>query len=353
MSGHNAERVTFANCHEGDAVNRRNATGGTAATTAAVFGEVLKHHREAAGLTQEALAHKVPCDRSHVARVEAGTRVPQDTFAKACDELLDAGGMLLRLWARIDWYPEAEHPDWFERRAELDAEAVTLREYQAQVMPGLLQTEEYAWALFSSIASDDEVEKLVRARLSRQQRFLAPGGPLYVAVLDESCLRNAVGSAAVMRSQCAHLLEVGQRSNMRIQVAPAALSGLIRPKTSMSLITLPDGDQWVYSESLDRGHLNDDPTVYARHGQTYDVLRADALSARDSAALISDVMEGYGDHGQTRPQRGDLDKEQLQRRQRRQLHRSGAHLDEEQLQRPRRRQLHRSSPRYPRPRPRT
>ncbi|KPC65987.1 helix-turn-helix domain-containing protein [Streptomyces chattanoogensis] len=314
-------------------MNRRNATGGTAATTAAVFGEVLKHHREAAGLTQDALARKVPCDRSHVARVEAGGRVPQDTFAKACDELLGTGGVLLRLWARIDWYPEVEHPDWFERRAEMDAEAVAVRAYQTQVVPGLLQTEEYAWAMFSSIASGDELEKLVRARLSRQQRFLTPDGPLYVAVLDESCLRNVVGNAAVMHGQCAHLLEVGQRSNMRIQVAPAALPGIIRPKTSMSLITLPDGGQWAYSESLDRGHLNDDPAVYARHSQTYDVLRADALSARESAALISDVVEGYGHHGQTRSQRGDLDKEQLQR--------------------PRRRRLHRGGPRYPRPRPRT
>ncbi|ARF56749.1 transcriptional regulator [Streptomyces gilvosporeus] len=319
-----------------------------------MFGEVLKHHREAAGLTQEALARKVPCDRSHVARVEAGARVPQDTFAKACDELLGTGGVLLRLWGRIDWYPEVEHPDWFERRAEMDAEAVALREYQAQVMPGLLQTADYAQALFARrLASVEEVEQRVRARLSRQQRFLDQDGPLYLAVLDESCLRNVVGSAAVMRDLCAHLLTVGRHPNIRVQVVPADRPELDRPDTSMSLIKLPDGHEWVYSESLDQGHFNDDPAVYARHSRTYDVLRADALSARDSAALISDLMEGYGDHARARSECGNVEEEQLQRRQRRQLHRSGAHLDEEQLQRPRRRQLHRNSPRYPRPRPRT
>ncbi|WSV51859.1 helix-turn-helix transcriptional regulator [Streptomyces decoyicus] len=63
-----------------------------------MFGEVLKHFREAAGFTQEELSNKIPCDRSQVARVEAGTRVPQDTFAKQCDELLGTGGVLLRLW---------------------------------------------------------------------------------------------------------------------------------------------------------------------------------------------------------------------------------------------------------------
>ncbi|MGW2025628.1 helix-turn-helix domain-containing protein [Streptomyces decoyicus] len=317
-----------------------------------MFGEVLRHFREAAGFTQAGLSNKIPCDRSQVARVEAGTRVPQDTFAKQCDELLGTGGVLLRLWGRIDWYPEVQHPDWFERRAEMDAKAVALREYQEQVMPGLLQTPDYAHALFSQIASGDEVEERVRARMSRQPRFLVDGGPLYVAVLDETCLRSAVGSPGVMHDQCAHLLRVAQRPNIRIQVAPAEAFGLVRPRTSMSLIELAS-ERWVYSESLDRGHFNNDPAAYVRHSQAYDVLRADALSAPESAALIGDFMEGYGDHGQAPADHSDMDQEQLQRPRRRGLHRSGVHLDEEQLQRKQRRQLHRSSPRYPRRRPRS
>ncbi|MFJ8674358.1 Scr1 family TA system antitoxin-like transcriptional regulator [Streptomyces sp. NPDC093589] len=308
-------------------MSRRNATGERqGATNAAVFGEVLKHFRQAARLTQDGLASKIPCDRSHVARIEGGKRVPQDTFAKTCDDILGTGGVLIRMWGRIDWYPEVEHPDWFQRRADMDAEAVALREYQAQVMPGLLQTEGYAWALFSDIASGEDAEARVRARLSRQQRFLVTDGPLYVAVLDESCLRNVVGGAAVMREQCAHLLAVGQRPNIRIQVAPAACAGLVRPKTSMSLITLPEGEQWVYSESLNSGHFSDDPAVCTRQLQAYDVLRADALSARESAALISDAMEGYGHDGQASAERGDVDQEHLQRKQRRRLRRGGPRI---------------------------
>ncbi|MFE2459547.1 Scr1 family TA system antitoxin-like transcriptional regulator [Streptomyces sp. NPDC059402] len=299
-------------------MGRRNA-GGPGASTAAVFGEVLRHFREAAGLTQEGLAGRIPCDRSHIARVEAGTRVPQDTFAKTCDELLGTGGVLGRLWGRIDWYPEVEHPDWFRRRADMDAEAVALREYQERVIPGLLQTEEYARALFSRLVSGDVLEERVRARLSRQQRLWCDDGPLYVVVLDESCLRNVMDGYGIMRDQCAHLLRIGRRPNVRIQVALADRPGLLRPSGSMSLIRLPDGHEWVYSESLDRGHFNDDPAVYARHSQTYDVLRADAMSAPESAAVISDAMGRYEQHGQARPERGDLDQEQPQRRQRRQL----------------------------------
>lgn len=313
-------------------MNRRNAATGTAATGAAAFGEVLRHYREAAYVTQEALATRIPCDRSLVARVEAGTRVPQDTFAKACDELLGTGGVLQRLWARVDWYPEVEHPDWFQRRAEMDAEAVALHEYQTLVVPGLLQTEDYARALFSQIASGEEVEDHVRARLSRQQRFLASDGPLYIAVLDESCLRNVVGSPAVMRDQCAHLLRVGRLPNIRVHIVPAASVKPVRPTVSMSLITLPDGHRWVYSESLDHGHFSDDPAINERHSRSYDLLRADVPSAQESAALISETLGGYEHHEKGCPQHGDMAQKQLQRKQRR--------------------QLRRNSPRYPRRRSR-
>jgi DNA-binding XRE family transcriptional regulator len=315
-------------------MGRRNGVTGQAATSGAVFGEVLRDARERAGWSQGKLAGEIPCDRSLITRIEAGTRVPDLGFAEACDRLLGTDGLLTRLWHRIDWYPVVEHPDWFRRRAQMDAVAVAVRVFQMQVVPGLLQTEAYARALFARVESDEAVlQERVLARLSRQQRFLSDDGPLLVAVLDESCLRRMIGGPHVMREQCAHLLAVGKRSNIRIQVAPFVFSHLRPPNTSMSLITLPDGHEWAYSESLDRGHFSDDPTVIARHARTYDLLRADALSARDSAATISEAMEGYGHDDQLRPQRSDLAQEQLQRRQRR--------------------RLHRGSPRYPRHRPHT
>ncbi|MFE4966331.1 Scr1 family TA system antitoxin-like transcriptional regulator [Streptomyces sp. NPDC056660] len=291
-------------------------------TNAEFFGELLRHYREAAFLTQDALAKQIPCDRSLVARVEAGTRVPSDSFAKKCDEVLDTGGVLGRLWGRVDWYPDVEHPDWFQRWVDMEAQAVALYEYEVMVVPGLLQTQDYARALLSRRASGDLLENRVRARLSRQPRFLAEGGPTYIAVLDESCLRHAVGNPAVMRNQCAHLLSVGRLPNIRIHVAPASRFELTPPNTSMLLITLPDGERWIYSESLTRGHFNNDPDAYAEVSRIYDVLRADTLSARESAALIGNLMEEYGDDEPAPAERGHLDQEQLQRRQRRQLPRS-------------------------------
>lgn len=246
-------------------------------------------------MTQAELARQIPCDRSYVARVETGTSVPPDTFAEKCDEVLGGNGLLARLWLKVDWYPDVAHPDWFERRAQMDAECVALREYQERVMPGLLQSEPYARTLFARHIDDEEkVEERVRARLSRQQRFLSSEGPLYIVVLDESCLRNVVGGPEVMREQCQHLLAAGQRKNIHIQVAPADRPELDRPPGSVSLITLPDDEKWAYAEALDRGHFNANPAVYEHQLRTYDVLRADVLSARESAALIGEFMEGYG-----------------------------------------------------------
>ncbi|MFF0725707.1 Scr1 family TA system antitoxin-like transcriptional regulator [Streptomyces sp. NPDC004134] len=276
----------------------RNATHRATGTTAEMFGDVLKHLREAAGMTQAELARQIPCDRSYVARVETGTSVPPDTFAEKCDEVLGGNGLLARLWLKVDWYPDVAHPDWFERRAQMDAECVALRAYHEGVVPGLLQIELYAQALFARVTEDEEkVEERVRARLSRQQRFFSPQGPLYIAVIDESCLRNVVGGPGVMRKQCEHLLAAGQRTNIQIQVAPADRPELIRPRGSMSLITLPDDEKWAYAEALDHGHFSRNPAAFEQHLRTYDVLRADAMSARESATLIGEFMEGYGQHG--------------------------------------------------------
>ncbi|QFQ99645.1 helix-turn-helix domain-containing protein [Streptomyces phaeolivaceus] len=312
---------------------RRNAEGAGGASNAALFGEVLRHYREAALLTQEALARQIPCDRSQVAKIEAGTRVPSDQFAKRCDEVLETGGVLARIWAKVDWYPQVVYPDWFERRVQMDNEATSILQYLNNVVPGLMQTEEYMYELFKGAIGDTvSVEERVRARLSRQQRILSPDGPLYVAVLDESCLRRVVGSPSVMRNQLAHLLAVGRRPNIRVQVLPFDSPGVARPATPMTLIKLPDGHEWLYSESLDLGHFSDEPAILARHRRTYDVLRADTLSARESAALISDLMEGFDDGEQSGSERSSLDQEQPQR---------------SQLRR-----LRRNRPRYPRTRPR-
>ncbi|KAB7834231.1 helix-turn-helix domain-containing protein [Streptomyces mobaraensis] len=296
------------------------------------FGQLLAHYRRAAGETQESLAPQILCERSVLSRIETGDRVPSEPLVKRCDAKLRTGGALYKLWRETDWYPDLAYPDWFQRRLNLEAKAVSVSEFTVQVIPGLLQSEEYVHALFSRDADPARRAQRIRTRLGRQERFLCSGGPLLIAVVDESALRNVVGSPRVMAVQCRFLLNVGKLPNVRVQVAPASNSNLMRPRTSMTLIRLPDGEEWAYYESLDRGHFSDDPAVVARYAQSYDVLRADCLSANDSAAFIRNALEEYG--------RG------------REGHYKRRVLGEEQPQPPRRHQLRGNRPRYPRLHPR-
>ncbi|MFJ5091795.1 Scr1 family TA system antitoxin-like transcriptional regulator [Streptomyces sp. NPDC088674] len=298
----------------------RNGEGaGSGRSGPAVWGRMEVHFRTQSGVTQAELARALNVERSLVSKFESGDRVPDLKHAEDADAFLDAGGALVELWKETDWYPEVEHPDWFKRRAEMDSVATAVYEYARLTLPGLLQMPEYALALFGQIEIDAIAEERMRARMSRQLRFQQQDGPTLVAVLDESCLRNTVGSAAVMRDQLAYLLTEGARPHVHISVAPATATHLVPPSTSMTLLTLPDGERWVYSESLELGHFNGDPKAVAKHCQTYDVLRADCLSVSESAALIRDAMERYDRDAKAEPRPPRVGQEQLQREQRRQL----------------------------------
>lgn len=270
-----------------------------AETPAAVFGELLKIKRMDAGLTQDELAALVHAERSLITKFEAGQRVPSKEMVELFDAHLAGRGELIRLYRKINWTTRLSFfPDWFRRRATMDAQLIELHQYQTQLIPGLLQTEAYARALFERFADGDDqaAEDNLEGRMGRQGRFLEPDGPLYGVLLDESCLVNVIGSTEVMREAMDHLLTVGELPNIYIQIVPFALHHVHVPKTPVSLIVMPNGRRWVYSESLDMGHFSNAPRTLAKHQRDYDRLRADALSARDSAALIREARERYSTH---------------------------------------------------------
>jgi transcriptional regulator with XRE-family HTH domain len=299
-----------------------------------MFGEELKYAREAAGYTQEELGKLRHCDRTVISRTESGKRKPSIEEVEDLSRLLNTGDLLMRLYGRVDWEASIEHPDWFQEYVDVEAISIGLRAYQDGTMYGLLQCQQYARALFATgdaASNSEEIEELTRARLSRQSRFLVPDGPLLLVILDESAIRRVVGGPVVMRCQMEHLLRVAQLRNVVIHVAPFSNQQTLI-NTAMVLLELPDGQRMVYSESLDRGHLNGDSATVARHHRRYDQFRGECLSESDSLRLIAEALEGF------------RDEEQRLRRSR---------LAEEQLQRQQRRQLHRGGPRIPRPRPRT
>ena len=265
-----------------------------AETPGAVFGELLRIKREDAGMTQEEAAKLIHVERSLVTKFENGERVPAKEHVEMFDIRLGGRGELIRLHRRIDWTVRmSRHPDWFARRARMDAELIELHQYQTQLIPELLQNELYASALFAQLGRDTTCGESIDRLMDRQSRFLAADGPLYVALLDESCLMREVGGRAVMYEQTEHLLRVGELPNIRIQVVPFTLGHVSAPKNPVSLIVLPNGQRWMYSESVHMGHFSNNPGVLTQQQRVFDLLRADALSARESAALIGGVGEKY------------------------------------------------------------
>ncbi|MFD7904413.1 helix-turn-helix domain-containing protein [Kitasatospora sp. NPDC059722] len=297
------------------------------ASSAVLFGEELRHARKAAGFTQEELGKLLHCDRTVITRTEGGRRKPSVEEVEEYGRLLNTGDLLMRLYGRVDWSAGVEHPDWFQNHVDMESEAVAARAFELGVMNGLLQCREYAEAVFAASDAEgqlDVIQERTVARLARQKRFLEPGGPLLVALLDESAIRTVFGGPGVMRRQMEHLLAVAKLPNVTIYVVPFARRQTIID-TSMVLLDMPDGQTWVYSEALDRGHSSDAPEFVARHRRSYDRLRGDSLSEADSLALIAGALEGFKDD-EERARRDRLAQEQLQRRCRRQLHRGGPRI---------------------------
>ncbi|MEV7186579.1 helix-turn-helix transcriptional regulator [Kitasatospora sp. NPDC093102] len=298
---------------------------GLTSSPAVMFGEALRFAREQAGYTQEELGKLLHCHRTVITRYESGKRsMNRDTVERA-DEVLGMRGLLVRLWERVDWHADIEHPDWFQKYVELEEEAAAARVLQYMRINGLLQCEEYAYEIFRLGDARNNPEWLaerVAARLSRQDRFLADGGPSMIVVLHESAIRSAIGGPNTMRRQMEHLLSVGERSNVLIQVAPFAFKARKLPTTSVVLLEMPDGKEWVYSESLYRGHFSDAPSVVQETRRDFDLVRGAVLSVDDSYALIAEAMEEYR-HAERRAERGVVAQEQLQRGQRGRVHRGG------------------------------
>ena len=279
-------------------IRRKSKNHQGADSVGTVFGELLRMKREDAGITQEEAARLLHVERSLITKFENGERVPGKEHVEKLDLGLGGRGELIRLHRRIDWTVRmSRYPNWFARREQMDAELTELHQYETQLIPDLLQTEDYARAWFAQLARSNTHGDSVEGRMERQHRFLAPGGPLYVALLDESCLRREVGGPEVMRGQMEHLLRVGELPNIRIQVVPFTLGHVAAPHNPTSLIVMPDGKRWLYSESIYMGHLSNNPEALTQQQHSFDLLRADSLSARESAALISNVLAMHSPPG--------------------------------------------------------
>lgn len=258
---------------------------------AKVWGEELKFWRKRARMTQSQLADAVPCNQSWISELENGNGTPTPELASCCDEILGTSGVLRRNLTYVAREAKsAYHPDWFRHYVELEARAVTLHEWYPYGIPGLLQTEAYMRQQFAGWHRADRVHELTEARLSRLERLFGTVPLRLHAIVDESVLRRRIGGVEVMGPQLSHLLAIGRRPNVTVQVVPLDRPVLATVDSTIAFLGMPDGQTWFYTEGLDHGRLTEDLETVAAHQSRYDLLRASALSEPESRQLIRRIL---------------------------------------------------------------
>ncbi|MFJ8805712.1 helix-turn-helix transcriptional regulator [Streptomyces sp. NPDC102490] len=259
------------------------------------YGWELRRQREAHGLKQGQLGDIIFCTGSLVGQIETTKKVPTRDFSERVDAALGTDGLFSRL---IGLVLRSQLPTWFQPYAEMEAKAAYISTYQAQLVYGLLQTEEYARAVLATGMPDD-LEGLLAARMERQRILEREQPPLAWVVLDEAVLHRPIGGHQVMRRQLARLLEFSRHRWMHVQVLPNEAGAHASLAGSFTAMRFDDDPDIIYTEDVISGHMTANPETIREAALRYARLQAAALSVEDSAELIIRVMEErYGDCSQ-------------------------------------------------------
>ncbi|MGW0581161.1 helix-turn-helix domain-containing protein [Streptomyces sp. NPDC002920] len=253
-------------------------------------GKVVKMCRERKGLTQAELGKAIQYSEEQVSSVERGRRAPKPQFLEAADKVLGAGGLISGLEKDVE---EARYPKKVRDLKKIEADAVEICAYANTVVHGLLQTPEYAQTLYRMrrpVFSEEELEKLVSARLSRQQVFATQPAPIFSFVQEEVTLRRPLGGRMVMRKQLEHLLEIGQLRNVEIQVMPTDREDHAGLAGSLQLLKLKGGDTVGHNEVQLTSRLISNPQEIQVLEIRYGIIRAQALTPRESLVFIEKVL---------------------------------------------------------------
>ncbi|MDX3568863.1 helix-turn-helix transcriptional regulator [Streptomyces sp. ID05-47C] len=256
------------------------------------YGWELRRQREAANLKQGQLGDIIFCTGSLIGQIETTKKIPTRDFSERVDAALGTDGLFSRL---IGLVLRSQLPTWFQPYAEMEAKAAYISTYQAQLVYGLLQTEEYARAVLATGMPDD-LDGLVSARMERQRVLERKQPPLAWTILDEAVLHRPIGGHEVMRGQLARLLEFTSHRWTRIQVLPYKAGEHASLAGSFNFLRFEDDPDLVYTEDVIAGHMTANPETIKEAARRYAHLQAAALSVEASAALITRVMEErYGE----------------------------------------------------------
>lgn len=265
------------------------------ATPRTVLGRRLRRLRESADLSQRALADKVGYPHTYISRVERGEQLPSEALAEDLDTHFATDGLFVEL---LSMAQDASIPDYGRTVVGIEDTAARIQVFGSSLIPGLLQTEDYARALFrASLAgeSEERINERVATRMRRKRVFEKPDPPLYWAIMDEAALKRPIGGATCMRGQIRHVLKAAAFPHVALQVLPFAQGEHPMLGGSLSLLTFRSGATVGYVESFFCGEQVESPERILDLTHMFDIARSKALPEGETLDLLRGYLREYED----------------------------------------------------------
>ncbi|MBA9002650.1 helix-turn-helix domain-containing protein [Thermomonospora cellulosilytica] len=251
----------------------------------------LRAFREQHGQSTRRLGELTGDSAATVSRLETGKARLDETRAKTYDRVWDTRG----LFQNLVWYASIGHdPQWWSQYVELEQRAGVIKMFEASLIPGLLQTEDYARAVIEAGGPLD-AGKALQQRMERQAMLDRPHPPFLSVLLSQAALEWPIGSPEIMREQLARLLELSERSHVVIRVIPRTWDVGAYPGVdgSFRLMIGDDFGEVAYTESPGKGRLVSAPSEVQTYVIRYDRISAKALPEAPSRELIKKVLESF------------------------------------------------------------
>ncbi|MGW0402682.1 helix-turn-helix domain-containing protein [Streptomyces sp. NPDC003002] len=256
----------------------------------AALGRQLKAWREEAGTRAADFGTEIGYGEDLVRKVEAGRRIPRPEYLDRADAALNAGGKITAMKADME---QVRYPKKVRDLAKLESRAVEIGTYNNHNIHGLLQTREYATALFAMrrpAYSSDEMERILAARMARQSIFERSPAPALSFVQELVTLTRPIGGTMVLRRQLERLLEVAQLPNVELQVMPTNVSDHAGMGGLIEMLKFDDGSAVGRSDGAFHGRPVSEPKQLRILDLRYGIIRAQALTPRASRDFIEELL---------------------------------------------------------------
>ncbi|MDV9169760.1 helix-turn-helix transcriptional regulator [Streptomyces sp. W16] len=283
--------------------------GGRPTVRSRRLGTALKRYRLAAKLDQPQAAEIIASSQARISRVESGHATPRVievrllleeygvTDREVCAKLEELAKYPKKRgwWLERDWNLRPDYVDYIA----MEDDARHIRQWQPVLVPGLLQTSSYAYAVIRGGPNDvspERIEQLMKVRELRREK-IAEGGAMYSAIIWEAVIMHPLMNAEIHRGQLSALLELGKRENVTVQVLPFSAGTLVAATSAFSAFGFdsePTVEAVVMDELMNSSVL-ESPGDLATYASAWDLLRSAALTPEKSAQLIRSTLRNLED----------------------------------------------------------